>query len=122
MNLDRHTAALKAMGRIEGFKIDLHRLISELGRAPQWLPGRGLEKQCVEAVRMIEGIAESRELRIPPHKLLNNIAEIGNTTSASIPIVLAEAARNGRLQRGDRVLLVGFGTGYSLGITLLTWQ
>ena len=58
MNLDRQTALLKAMGRIEGFKNDLHRLNSELSDAPLWLPGRRLEKQCDQAIRMIEGIAE----------------------------------------------------------------
>jgi ABC-type polysaccharide/polyol phosphate transport system ATPase subunit len=58
MNLDRNTAVLKAMGRIEGFKNDLRRLNSELGHAPLWLPGRGLEMQCDQAVRMIEDIAE----------------------------------------------------------------
>ena len=64
MNLDRNTAALKAMGRIEGFKNDLHRLNSELGRAPLWLPGRGLEIQCGQAVRMIEDIAERFERKL----------------------------------------------------------
>jgi len=58
MNLDRQTALLKAMGRIEGFKNDLHRLNSELSEAPQWLPGRQLEKQCSQAIGMIDGIAE----------------------------------------------------------------
>ncbi|MDH4010986.1 MAG: 50S ribosome-binding GTPase, partial [Desulfobacterales bacterium] len=58
MNLDRQTALLKAMGRIEGFKNDLHRLNSELSEAPLWLPGRRLEKQCSQAIGMIEGIAE----------------------------------------------------------------
>jgi energy-coupling factor transporter ATP-binding protein EcfA2 len=58
MNLDRQTALLKAMGRIEGFKNDLHRLNSELSEAPLWLPGRRLEKQCGQAIGMIEGIAE----------------------------------------------------------------
>ena len=58
MNLDRQTALLKAMGRIEGFKNDLHRLNSELSEAPLWLPGRRLEKQCNQAIGMIEGIAE----------------------------------------------------------------
>ncbi len=58
MNLDRQTSLLKAMGRIEGFKNDLHRLNSELSDAPLWLPGRRLEKQCDQAIRMIEGIAE----------------------------------------------------------------
>jgi energy-coupling factor transporter ATP-binding protein EcfA2 len=58
MNLDRNTAVLKARGRIEGFKNDLHRLNSELSHAPLWLPGCGLEIQCGQAVRMIEDIAE----------------------------------------------------------------
>ncbi len=58
MNLDRQTALLKAMGRVEGFKNDLHRLNSELSGAPLWLPGRRLEKQCRQAIGMIEGIAE----------------------------------------------------------------
>jgi len=58
MNLDRQTALLKAMGRIEGFKNDLHRLNSELSEAPLWLPGRRLEKQCSQAIGMIDGIAE----------------------------------------------------------------
>ena len=58
MNLDRQTALLKAMGRIEGFKNDLHRLNSELSGAPLWLPGRRLEKQCSQAIGMIDGIAE----------------------------------------------------------------
>jgi energy-coupling factor transporter ATP-binding protein EcfA2 len=64
MNLDHHTAVLKAMGKIEGFKHDLHRLNSELRLAPLWLSGRGLEKQCVEAVGMIEGIAERFERKL----------------------------------------------------------
>ncbi len=64
MNLDRNTAVLKALGRIEGFKNDLHRLNSELSHAPLWLPGRGLEKQCAEAVRMIDDIAERFERKL----------------------------------------------------------
>ena len=64
MNLDRQTAVLKAMGRIEGFKNDLRRLNSELSHAPLWLPGRGLKKQCDQAVRMIEGIAERFERKL----------------------------------------------------------
>jgi GTPase SAR1 family protein len=58
MNLDRQTAVLKAMGSIEEFKSDLRRMNSVLSRAPLWLPGRGLEKQCSQAILMIEGIVE----------------------------------------------------------------
>lgn len=64
MNLDRQTAVLNSMGRIEGFKNDLRRLNSELSHAPLWLPGRGLKKQCGQAMRMIEGIAERFERKL----------------------------------------------------------
>ena len=64
MNLDRQTAVLKAMGKIEGFKNDLRRLNSELERAPLWFPGSGLEKQCSQAIQMIEAIAERFERKL----------------------------------------------------------
>jgi energy-coupling factor transporter ATP-binding protein EcfA2 len=64
MNLDRQTAVLKATGSIEEFKNDLRRLNSQLGHAPLWLPGRGLEMQCGQAIRMIEGIAERFERKL----------------------------------------------------------
>ena len=64
MNLDRDTAVLKALGRIEGFKNDLRRLTAELSQAPLWLPARGLEAQCGQAVQMIEDIAERFERKL----------------------------------------------------------
>ncbi len=45
----------------------------------------------------------------------------GNTGAASIALALDEASRSGRLNVDDRVLLVGFGGGMSLGLALLTW-
>ena len=64
MNFDRNTAILKAMGRIAECKNDLQRLSAELGQAPLWLPGRGLEKQCRQATDMIDGIAERFERKL----------------------------------------------------------
>jgi 3-oxoacyl-[acyl-carrier-protein] synthase-3 len=46
----------------------------------------------------------------------------GNTVSSSIPIALVEAQRRGQLRRGMRVMLVGFGVGYSWGATLVSWR
>ena len=71
--------------------------------------------------RMIEGIVRSPDLSIPEERLLWNIEDIGNTGSASIPILLDQCAQRGSLETGQRVLLVGFGTGYSLGMTLVNW-
>jgi len=64
MNLDRHTAILKAMGKIAECKNDLQRLSAELNQAPLWLTGRGLEKQCRQAAGMIDGIAERFERKL----------------------------------------------------------
>jgi len=64
MNFDRNTAILKAMGRIAACKNDLQRLSAELGQAPLWLPGRGLDKQCRQATGMIDGIAERFERKL----------------------------------------------------------
>jgi 3-oxoacyl-[acyl-carrier-protein] synthase-3 len=54
-------------------------------------------------------------LRLPPEKLFMNLDEYGNTSAASIPISLDEAIRSGRICKGSRVLLVGFGAGLSWG-------
>jgi 3-oxoacyl-[acyl-carrier-protein] synthase-3 len=58
---------------------------------------------------------------IDPARVLSNIGNLGNTSSASIPLMLADAGQTGRLKSGDRILLVGFGTGYSVGISELLW-
>lgn len=50
-----------------------------------------------------------------------NIAEVGNTAAASIPVLLAQATVNGSLEPGHRVLLVAFGGGLTWGATTLTW-
>jgi 3-oxoacyl-[acyl-carrier-protein] synthase-3 len=54
-------------------------------------------------------------LGIPPEKVFMNLDEYGNTSAASIPLSLDEAIRSGRIQRGSRVLLCGFGAGLSWG-------
>jgi len=64
----------------------------------------------------------NQALRVPPAKRFSNIARIGNTVSASIPIALRDAELAGALRAGMRVLLVGFGVGLSWGSALITWQ
>lgn len=54
-------------------------------------------------------------------KIYSNIARLGNTSAASIPIALDEAARLGKLKSGDMVLLVGFGAGLTWGSAILKW-
>ena len=63
----------------------------------------------------------NRALRVPSSKQFSNIAHIGNTVSASIPIALRDAEIQGVLKPGMQVLVVGFGVGLSWGATLLRW-
>ena len=58
-------------------------------------------------------------LGIPDDKMIHNIHKYGNTTAATIPLLWDEAARAGRLRKGDLALLVAFGAGMSWGATLI---
>ena len=54
-------------------------------------------------------------------RVFSNIARYGNTTAATIPIALTEAEREGRLKRGDIVVTVAFGSGFTWGANLIRW-
>ncbi len=70
-------------------------------------------------LRILE--AAGARLGIGCDRMVINVDRFGNTSSASVPIALDEAARTGRLSRGDLVCLVAFGGGLSWGATLLRW-
>jgi 3-oxoacyl-[acyl-carrier-protein] synthase-3 len=61
------------------------------------------------------------QLEIPPEKAPSNIQKYGNCSAASIPMLLAELAQEGRLRRGEIVALTGFGSGFSWGSAILRW-
>jgi len=63
-----------------------------------------------------------RKLAIPSEKFVIALDGCGNTVSSTIPIALKEAEREGRLHADDKVMLVGFGVGYSWGATFVQWQ
>ncbi len=62
------------------------------------------------------------KIEIPPERFYVSMSHCGNTVSSTIPIALKEAHKAGRLKPGDRVMLVGFGVGYSWGATMLRWS
>ncbi|KUN90330.1 3-oxoacyl-ACP synthase [Streptomyces bungoensis] len=69
--------------------------------------------------RILEAVSD--RLGIPAERRLSNIARVGNTGAASIPLLLAEATAEGRLTAGHRVLLTAFGGGLSWGAATLVW-
>jgi 3-oxoacyl-[acyl-carrier-protein] synthase-3 len=70
-------------------------------------------------VRIIEGSA--KKLGIPMEKVVVTVDKHGNTSAASIPLALAEAVRDGRIKRGDLVMLEAMGGGFTWGSVLLRW-
>ena len=66
--------------------------------------------------------AACRNLGIPLERTAIVLHETGNTSSASIPLALFDAADRGRLQNGDIVLLVGFGAGMTAASAILEWR
>ena len=62
------------------------------------------------------------ELKIPSKKFHINYDKIGNTTSASIPIVLEELIKNKMLKKNNNLMLVGFGVGLSAACCILKWK
>jgi 3-oxoacyl-[acyl-carrier-protein] synthase III len=64
----------------------------------------------------------ARNLGIPEDKIFINLQKYGNTSSASIPLCLAEAVGDGRLREGTRVLMTGMGAGLTWGSAYTVWN
>lgn len=70
-------------------------------------------------LRIIESAA--KRLNIPDERVVVNVDRYGNTSAASMAIALDEIYRDGRLQPGDTILMVGFGAGFTLGGAIVRW-
>lgn len=86
----------------------------------------GLEKEDVDYliphqanIRIME--AARQRIGISEDKMATTIRKYGNNSSASIPIALSEAVREGKVKDGDNIVLVGFGGGLTWGAALLKW-
>jgi 3-oxoacyl-[acyl-carrier-protein] synthase III len=62
-----------------------------------------------------------RKLQIDEDKVVVTIDHHGNTSSGSIPLALAEAVNAGRINRGEKMLLVGFGAGMTAAAAVIGW-
>ncbi len=76
---------------------------------------------CHQANRRIIEAAARRLKGIPAEKFLMNIEEYGNTSAASIPLLLDECNRKGLFKRGDLIVLAAFGGGLSCVASLIRW-
>ena len=67
------------------------------------------------------GIESLARWGFPPERVVNIVGEYGNCIAASMPMALASAHADGRLERGARVLLIGTGAGMSVGAAIVEW-
>jgi len=70
-------------------------------------------------IRIIQ--ATAKKLKMPMEQVVVTVHKHGNTSSASIPLALDEAIRDGRIQRGQTILLEGFGGGFTWGSALIKY-
>jgi len=70
--------------------------------------------------RIIQAAAD--RLQLPESKVVINLENFGNTTAATIPLALADAVREGRLKRGDMLLMASVGAGFTVGAVLMKWS
>ncbi len=71
-------------------------------------------------LRIIDATAE--RMGISKEKVMINIDKYGNTTAATIPLCLTEYCRDGKVKKGDNLILSAFGAGYTWGAIYLTWS
>ena len=66
-------------------------------------------------------LAAAEKLQLPVEKVVINVEQFGNTTAATIPLALNDAVADKRLKRGDLLLMVSVGAGFTVGALLLRW-
>ncbi|MFZ5974015.1 MAG: beta-ketoacyl-ACP synthase III [Bacillota bacterium] len=71
-------------------------------------------------IRIID--AAQKRLKIPQYKYITNIGKYGNTSAASIPLMLDESSRSGKLKKGDILVFSAFGGGFTTGACVLRWN
>ncbi|HXV74646.1 MAG TPA: 3-oxoacyl-[acyl-carrier-protein] synthase III C-terminal domain-containing protein, partial [Sphingomonadales bacterium] len=69
--------------------------------------------------RILDGTA--RRFAIPPERVIVTVDEHANTSAASIPLALDAAVKDGRIRRGDLLLLEAMGGGFTWGAALMRW-
>ena len=69
--------------------------------------------------RIIQAVG--KRLGLPPERVVDYVGRFANSSTATLPIALSVAEAEGRLERGDRVLLASFGGGFTWGATVVEW-
>ncbi|MFD3504189.1 beta-ketoacyl-ACP synthase III [Streptomyces sp. NPDC058676] len=82
---------------------------------------QGIDRLIVHQANARISVAVANTLGIPPERVPSNITHVGNTSAASIPLLLSHSAINGQLKPRQRVVVTSFGAGFTWAATTLLW-
>jgi 3-oxoacyl-[acyl-carrier-protein] synthase-3 len=128
LHVDGGPSATQTTGhvRMHGQEIFRHAVSKLSAVVEEALVANGLEPSAIDWLvphqanqRIIDGIA--RKLKLATEKVVLTVHKHGNTSAASIPLALAEAVHDGRIKRGDLVLMEAIGGGLTWGSALARW-
>ncbi|CAO3420390.1 beta-ketoacyl-ACP synthase III [Azospirillum argentinense] len=112
--------------RMNGQDVFRHAVSKLSSVVEEALAANGLEPSAVDWLvphqanqRIIDGIA--RKLKLPSDKVVLTVDRHGNTSAASIPLALCEAVHDGRVKRGDLILMEAIGGGLTWGAAMVRW-
>jgi 3-oxoacyl-[acyl-carrier-protein] synthase-3 len=112
--------------RMEGKEVFKHAVVNMAAVVGEVLAKAGLEAKDIDWLvphqankRIIDGTG--RKLGLPPERVVVTVDKHANTSAASIPLALDVAVKDGRIKKGDLLLLEGIGGGLSWGASLVRW-
>jgi len=112
--------------RMQGKEVFRHAVLNIASAIEESAKSAGITPQAIDWFvphqanqRILDGTA--RRLGISTDKVISTIAEHGNTSAASVPLALSTAVKDGRIKRGDLVLLEAMGGGFTWGASLIRW-
>ena len=112
--------------RMEGKEVFKHAVVNMAAVVGEVLQKAGLEPKDIDWLvphqankRIIDGTG--RKLGLPPERVVVTVDKHANTSAASIPLALDVAVKDGRIKKGDLLLLEGIGGGLSWGASLVRW-
>ncbi len=112
--------------RMEGREVFRHAVVNIAETIKESLTATGLSVDDIDWFvphqankRILDGTA--KRIGLPPEKVVMTVGEHGNTSAASVPLALDTAVRDGRIKRGDLVLLEAMGGGFTWGSVMLRW-
>ena len=112
--------------RMSGKEVFRHAVVNLSAVINEALEATGLQADDIDWViphqankRILDGTA--KKLKLDPSKVVVTVDRHGNTSAASVPLALTEAVRDGRIQRGQLLLLEALGGGFTWGSALVRW-